>query len=190
MIFTTPNHKCPLLLLQPQSSIHVANCGWLAVSGSIDRHSRLMGGVRGTRNVISMAFSEVISRCSDKWRAEGIKLAPPITESEVRRVWCELQSQVSADVLALYTTIGGFRDYTCDDELFWSFWPWDWLQQRNQEDPKSGVTFCDHSIEVITWELRYENEQTSAVWSSHGNRTAVSLESFLESYLKDPWKLL
>lgn len=112
-------------------------------------------------------------------------------ESEVRRVWHEFGSQASADVVTLYSTLGGFQDYHFfTDDFYFSLWPWSWLQKRNREDRHRGVVFCDHSIESVTWELRFENEQTSSVWSSHGERTAPSLKSFLELYLEDPWQLL
>jgi hypothetical protein len=137
-----------------------------------------------------MVLNEVIAHCVEKWRSHGITLAPPIPEQEVRQVWEQLHSDVSADVLLLYTTIGGFDEYVFEKDFFWSFWPWDWLRKRNREEPGIGTKFCDHSIEIVTWELRYEDSEVSSVWSSHGARSAPSLQSFLESYLDDPWNLL
>ena len=137
-----------------------------------------------------MSLPAVITRCCEKWRAEGIALAPPIEESEIRRTWSEFRSPVSADVLLLYATIGGFQEYYLDDDMAFSLWPWDWLRKRSRETPRNGVVFSDHSIEVVTWEFRFETEQTSSVWSSHGEQTAPTLETFLEQYLNDPWQLL
>lgn len=137
-----------------------------------------------------MTFSTVISRCIDKWQAEGLELAQPIAADEVRRVWSEFETELSADVLQLYSTIGGFQDYTFDEDFFWSLWPWDWLQERNREDRGAGVMFCDHSIGIETWELRYEDSKHSSVWSSDGKQTAPTLESFLNLYLQDPSQLL
>lgn len=117
-------------------------------------------------------------------------LAPPISDAEVRRVWLGFRKDLSADVLHLYTSFGGFQDYAFDDDFFWSLWPWDMLQTRNRETPCEGVVFCDHSIEVVTWEFRYENVENSSVWSSDGHRTASTVESFFERYLEDPWQLL
>ena len=138
-----------------------------------------------------MALNHVLSQCSDQWRRQGITLAPPIDEAEVRRVWGELGHPLSADVLCVYATIAGFSDYTFEEDFFWSFWPWDWLQQRNAENPGAGVMFCDHSIEVVVWEFRYEDGLHSSVWRSQpAERVADTVEAFFERYLADPWQLL
>lgn len=106
-------------------------------------------------------------------------------------MWSGLGQRVSRDVLALYSTLGGFAEYEHDEEFFWSLWPWEWLKERNQAEPSASVKFCDHSIEICTWELRYESEDRSSVWLvQDAQRTATSLETFLEKYLDDPWKLL
>ncbi len=109
---------------------------------------------------------------------------------EVRRVWAGSKREPSADVLELYATVGGFQDYAFEENFFWSLWPWDWLQKRNEESPRDGVMFCDHSIEIVTWELRYETAKHSSVWSSHGKPSAPTLESFLDRYLQEPWQLV
>jgi hypothetical protein len=137
-----------------------------------------------------MALSHVISRCIAKWQSEGVVLDPPIAEDEVRGVWASCKREPSSDVLQMYAAVGGFHDYTFDEEFFWSLWPWEWLKERNQESPRDGIMFCDHSIEIVTWELRYETSKHSSVWSSHGNQTAPTLERFLEQYLDDPWQLM
>ena len=137
-----------------------------------------------------MAFSDVLDRCLVKWGADGVTLASPITEDEVRRVWAGFKRELSADVLHMYATVGGFQDYTFEEEFFWSLWPWDWLKNRNRESPRDGVMFCDHSIEIVTWELRYETSQHSSVWSSHGVQSAPTLECFFDRYLENPWQLM
>lgn len=137
-----------------------------------------------------MTLAEVLDRCIDQWTAQGIAVAPPISEHEVHRVWSRFGSKPSADVIELYTSVGGFQDYVFDEGLTFSFWPWDWLKKRNAENPGLGVMFGDHSIEVVTWEIRYDNPQTSSVWSSHGNTTAPTLKAFFSLYLEDPWQLV
>lgn len=137
-----------------------------------------------------MTFPDILSRCVAKWVADGITLAPPITEDEVRRVWTGFKRELSVDVLQMYATVGGFQNYAFEEEFFWSLWPWDWLKNRNQESPRDGVMFCDHSIEIVTWELRYETSEHSSVWSSHGDQSAPTLECFLDRYLDNPWQLM
>jgi len=152
--------------------------------------ARLRQSFAAERLLKSMALSDVLSRCIGQWQSKGITLAPPIAETEIRRVWGGLRREPSADVLELYATVGGFQDYTFEEDFFWSLWPWDWLQKRNEESPRDGIMFCDHSIEIVTWELRYETAKHSSVWSSHGDQSAPTLESFLDRYLQDPWQLM
>lgn len=138
-----------------------------------------------------MTFREVLACCVDRWRAEGIPLLPPIGEAEVRAVWGRLGQRVSDDVLLFYSMVGGFGGEESDEEFFWCLWPWSRLRERNAEYPGGGVQFCDHSIQVVTWELRFEDERHSSVWTTEGEvRTAPTLESFLRMYLDDPWQLL
>ena len=137
-----------------------------------------------------MAFSETLSQCTALWRAQGVSLGPPRSEAEIRHLWSELGHRISDDVLTLYSTLGGFAEYEFDGtSLDWSLWPWDWLIKRNREERRSRVMFCDHSIEIATWELRYRNKDVSSVWL-YDHPTAPSLESFFNTYLDDPWKLM
>ena len=139
----------------------------------------------------NIAFSDTLSQCIVSWQREGIAIGEPISEAQVRQAWSDLGLRVSRDVIALYSTLGGFAQYEFDNEFFWSLWPWDWLKKRNQEERHAGVMFCDHSIEICTWELRYENDEVSSVWLvQHAQQTAPRLEAFFEMYLADPWKLL
>jgi hypothetical protein len=143
-----------------------------------------------------MALEEVLARCIDKWRGEDIPLRPPIGETEIRRAWGRFGWPVSEDVLRLYTTVGGFADGHYDLGFFWCLWPWDRLQDENVSSPSGGIQFCDHSIDLVTWEVRYEDGRRSSVWecSRAGpdwpRRTAEDLESFFRTYLDDPWELL
>ena len=137
-----------------------------------------------------MALAAVVARCIDQWTGEGIALAPPVAEIEVYRLWRQLDRDLSADVVELYTLLGGFQEYVPDQEFTWSLWPWSMLAQRNAGADRQGVMFCDHSIEVVTWELRYKDPEVSSVWTSAGNRTAPTLQAFFEVYLEDPWELL
>jgi hypothetical protein len=142
-----------------------------------------------------MGFEDVLSGCIAKWRRYGIALAPPVDETAVHRAWDDFHQRASEDVVRLYTTVGGFAQYEFEDDFFWSLWPWDMILSENSARPGEGVIFCDHSIEVATWELRFEDDRRSSVWTvetlySDPKMTAPSLESFLRLYLEDPWSLL
>jgi hypothetical protein len=138
-----------------------------------------------------MAFSDTLIRCKASWQKQGIRLGPALSEDMIRETWSRLGRRVSRDVVALYSTLGGFAEYELDSDFFWSLWPWTMVKERNQVKLGDGVLFCDHSIEICTWELRYESDDISSVWLiQHGHQTAPSLEMFFESYLQDPWTLL
>ena len=142
-----------------------------------------------------MAVEDVLAVCIEKWRREGIPLLPAVEEAEVRRTWEGFGKQAAEDVVRFYSTVGGFVEYEFDDRFFWSLWPWDLLRQENTDRQGDGVMFCDHSLQVITWELRFEDDVRSSVWTARElyadpEMTAPSLESFLRIYFEDPWQLL
>jgi hypothetical protein len=145
-----------------------------------------------------MAFDKVLNLCLEKWRDARIALAPPIPEKEIRRTWERLRKNLSDDVLRLYTTLGGFEEYRLDEPFFWCLWRWDYLQATNSRHPSEGVSFCDHSIDLIRWELRFEDARTSSVWTlgfgaydgQPARKTTDDLETFFQKYLDDPWDLL
>lgn len=143
-----------------------------------------------------MPFDDVLSRCLAKWSGEKIPLGPPIREDEIRREWERFGRRVSRDVLRLYSTVGGFAEWCFDKEFIWALWPWTLLLEQNAATPSEGVQFCDHSINVVTWELRFEDERHSSIWQiSHSipgwsQQTAPNLKSFFRTYLDDPWRLL
>jgi hypothetical protein len=138
-----------------------------------------------------MSFGEVLADCMDKWRGEGIALLPPIAEAEIRDLWCQFGHRVSEDVLLLYSTVGGFGEGHFDEGLFWQLWTFRDLREENLGYPTAGVKFCDHSIRVVTWDLRFEDERHSSVWLSDENsRCMACLELFFQTYLDDPWQIL
>jgi hypothetical protein len=139
-----------------------------------------------------MSFGEILAQCMEKWRGTGITLLPPSDDDEIREIWGRLGHRVSEDILLLYTTVGGFDEGQWDrDEFYWSLWSVPRLRQENLGCPTGGVQFCDHSIQVITWELRFEDERRSSVWQVEDEaRSAPSLELFFQTYLEDPWQLL
>ncbi len=99
---------------------------------------------------------------------------------------------VSNDVLALYSAVGGFADWYYEEDFFWCLWPWNGLQEVNREEPGEGMLFCDHSVRLITWELRFEDESHSSVWIRDPDcrrKVVPNLESFFLAYVDDRYKL-
>ncbi|QDV35977.1 hypothetical protein [Tautonia plasticadhaerens] len=143
-----------------------------------------------------MSFDDTLTRCIARWQEEGIPLAPPIGAVEVRRAWERLGHPVSRDVIQLYGRVGGCSDYHFDEEYLWCLWTLSRIVEQNDRGSVTGVQFCDHSIQVVTWELHFENEEHSSVWQVLGRdpgdtrMTSPDLDTFFRTYLDDPWRLL
>ncbi len=141
-------------------------------------------------------FDETLNHCISKWRNEGIKLEPPLTEAAIRRLWDHFGMPVSADVLRLYTTLGGFKTGEYEEGFFWYFWPIDDVIEINTKNPSPGIRFCDHSIHIVDWEIRFENPLISSVWRVYPgdpeppDQVADDLQSFFRIYLDDPYQLV
>ncbi len=138
-----------------------------------------------------MAFEYVLAQCIEKWRGEAV-LFPPVAEAEIHRIWGGCGRRAAKDVICLYTTVGGFADYTPDSDFYWSLWPLGVIRDENFERQGEGVMFCDHSIQVVNWEVRFEDDLRSSVWNvgcfgaARPEMTAPSLEIFFQLYLEEP----
>jgi hypothetical protein len=142
-----------------------------------------------------MALRDVLGLCIEKWRRDGITLSPPVGEYEVRCTWDGFGKQAAEDVIRLYSTVGGFANDEMDDEFHLSLWRWDVLREQNTQREGEGVMFCDHLIESIIYELRFEDHRQSSVWELQSRDAdpvmiAPSLKMFFRLYLEDPWRLL
>ncbi len=142
-----------------------------------------------------MALKDVLGLCIGKWRCEGITLAPPVGEYEIRCTWHEFGKQAAEDVVHLYTRVGGFANDEMDAEFYLSLWRWDKVREQNTLRQAVGVIFCDHLIDSLIYELRFEDKLRSSVWDISSFDAgplmiAPSLEMFFQIYLDDPWRLL
>jgi hypothetical protein len=71
-----------------------------------------------------MPLDDHLALCIEKWRRQRIALLPPVGEVEVRRAWGSFGQQVAADVVRLYTTVGGFAGYEMAEPFRWTLWHW------------------------------------------------------------------
>jgi hypothetical protein len=130
----------------------------------------------------------VYERAADCWRVRGVPLLAPFSPAEVGVTFEALGYPLSADVVRLYGTTGGFVDYEAAG--LWSLWSLARLRRENEADRYPGkllVFFADYCISAHAYGLRYEDEEVSSVWIEDGGvRIANSLEGFLEMYLSNP----
>lgn len=130
-----------------------------------------------------MTDADIFGRAADHWRKRGVPLRPPHTPDEVAEAFRALCYPLSADVLRLYTTVGGFADHETDG--LWSLWS----LPRIREQPQGGpfLPFADWLIASHRYAFHCEDERTSSVYIVEDDRrVASSVAEFLDRYLTDP----
>ncbi|MSR57651.1 MAG: hypothetical protein EXS05_08260 [Planctomycetaceae bacterium] len=136
-----------------------------------------------------MSSADVYQRVRDHWISQSINLLPPTEEEDILDAFSRNgRFPVSRDVIKLYRTVGGFRDYESDDEE-WSLWPLSRVTDGRSAPTGAFIIFADFLIESHWYSVRYSNRETSEVFLDYGNGggsepLSASLESFLESYLQ------
>lgn len=125
-----------------------------------------------------------------RWVAEGTELLPPEPREAVEQVFSSLGSIATADVLSLYTTMGGMR--VMDNE-YWRLWPLDEI--ADQIPSEFGVVFSDYCISCWEYRLKPVTSSHSAVYVDHFNGStptmvAATLEEFFNSYVNSARALL
>src|SRR4051812_7104433 len=141
---------------------------------------------RNGENDIMQNRLQIIDRLLCHWQQLSVPLLPPPAQAEVEAVWRQLNRPLSADVVALYTAVGGFdRDYY--DDRVWSLWSIERVAEENAVRPGLGVMFSDFLIDSHAYSLRFEDVNRSSVWlgaSADGElHMASGLVEFLERYL-------
>jgi hypothetical protein len=66
----------------------------------------------------------------DRWHAEGLHFLPAASEAEVRNVFRAIGAEATADVITLFTSIGGMGEM---DKEFWRLWTLDEIKSENTE---------------------------------------------------------
>jgi len=128
----------------------------------------------------------------ERWRIAGLKLVAPAAEAEVRATFQAVGAKATADVIALYTAVGGMLQM--DDEL-WRLWPLDEIKAENTELSSSGVLFSDYLIASWCFRLKAIADGTSAVLVDRFDGSAPTviahtLDEFVCSYVADATRLL
>lgn len=81
-----------------------------------------------------------------EWQANGIKLHPGLTLSEIRSAEQILHFEFPPDFIELYQKVNGFRDLGWNVHMF-SFWPLGKIiEEYKADDDKDFVGFCDFLI--------------------------------------------
>ena len=142
--------------------------------------------------VLAMIALAPIDDVLKRWREEGIRLLPPMEETDVIAAMAKTGRKVSRDVVSLYCATGGMEDGEMD-ELF-SLWPLERVVSESSCYGRPHIPFADFLINSHFYCFRYESAERSSVCVDYLNgeepeRVAGSVSEFLELYLREPGKL-
>jgi len=140
-----------------------------------------------------MILSESLRRAIEGWQREGIQLLPPASEEQIHTAMKQLEKRVSADVVELYCSTGGFIDYGSDARQ-WSLWSLERVLEENANAHQQRWGFSDFLICSFVFYFQYENELVSSVWfhaetDDVDYRVAISVAEFFDLYLKNPSRI-
>jgi hypothetical protein len=124
----------------------------------------------------------------DRWRREGTELLPPATPAEIEGAFSSIGAVPTADVVALYTALGGIPKL---DDACWRLWSLEEIVEENKTLSPFGVLFSDYMINCWCYRARRNPDGTSSVLvdlfdHSEPAVVAESIEEFASMYLKDP----
>ena len=93
-----------------------------------------------------------------RWTDEATNPLPPETPSAVEQVFRHLGFAATADVLALYGTLGGMR--VMDNE-YWRLWSF--AEVAEQVPSESGILFSDYLMSSWDYRLKPISPEHSTV---------------------------
>lgn len=111
------------------------------------------------------------------------------SEKELGEKLAKLGTPISLDVIEVYLTLGGMKDYESDETLL-SFWNIDRILEENEPNSEF-VSFADFLIDSHWYWFKYETEFVSSIHIDGKNKIekiADSFEEFFENYLINPEK--
>ena len=132
----------------------------------------------------------VLRKLQSRWNSEGVEPLPAENPVAVREAFNAVELQATADVIALYSAIGGMRMM---DNEYWRLWSL--AELREQAKSIHGVVFSDYCISCWEYRLKPISQDISAVYIDRYDGSppvlvARSLESFLEQYSVNARSLL
>lgn len=137
-----------------------------------------------------MVMLEVLSSLLGRWGAEGAEPMPPEKAEAIRDAFQLLGGVATADVILLYSMIGGMRMM---DNEYWRLWS---LEEVGAQKPSEhGVLFGAYCISCWEYRLKPISPEHSAVYvDRHDGSSPVivaqNLEKFIERLLVDAGSVL
>jgi hypothetical protein len=97
-----------------------------------------------------------------RWNGQNLDILPGCSVPDIHTAFSQEGSKASADVIALYSAIGGMLESEHDAE--WRLWTPAEIASENREPSFFGVLFSDHLISSWCYRLKYETESRSSVY--------------------------
>ncbi|MBC7795488.1 MAG: hypothetical protein H7Z37_01285 [Pyrinomonadaceae bacterium] len=134
----------------------------------------------------------ILNKVIEGWRNDKARLFPPNNRAEVVSAFEKINRKCSADVIELYCATGGMDEDSRDDKLF-TLWSLNKIVLENtafKGESVLDVAFGDYFIESHLYYFRYENENTSSVYTDGSKdgkiiKIADSVSEFFYIYLTD-----
>ncbi len=136
-------------------------------------------------------LKDKLAKAVKRWQEEKLKLSPPNSEQQVIDSFRSIERLVSKDIIELYSNFGGFINGDMNESLL-SLWTLEEIKKNNST--VSELTyFADFLIESHRYAFKYENIDTSSVYSDCESeefvKIADSIEQFFDLYLTNPNKI-
>lgn len=140
-----------------------------------------------------MSIQSAIAPILKAWRGQSLGLRPGRSEEDVRRAFTSIGASVTADVIALYCTVGGIE---MPDDNLWQLWSLEEIVDRYSLSSQFGIEFSDYCYSCWNFRLLPISPTTSAVYIDWYEpekipmQIAPSLEQFLEIYSSEPLRMI
>ena len=147
---------------------------------------------------------DIFERVREYWTETDVDILPPAAEVEIIDVFSRGgRLPVSRDVIRLYGTVGGFRDYSMDADANLSLWDLKKVRSDNMGYEGPEICFGDFLIGSHYFYLRFESDDHSSVlggthspevhsrFQGFGDESLFccpSIAEFFERYIQDPFR--
>lgn len=145
-------------------------------------------------NVYRHNSMKILDQILLRWQVQNVGLIPGNSVSEIEAAFAHLGCQVSTDVIALYSKIGGMHEM--ENDAYWRLWSLTEIIERNTEQSAYGILFADHLMDSWCYRLRHETDDRSSVYIDYFDPQKTpeklfdGLEEFFTAYGTNPDSIL
>jgi hypothetical protein len=127
-----------------------------------------------------------------KWVAENSGCLPAEETTRISKVFENLSSLATSDVIYLYSALGGMENM---DGEYWTLWDLNRVEADNSEKSDFGLLFSDYLMDCWQYRIKANDNDTSAVYLDRNDNSeplliAKSLLEFFQRYIEDATNLL